>query len=78
MDDYKLYVSGMSCEGCANSVRSILSNELALDEEDIEVSIDNGTAVIASDEPFNEDSDRLAAALYALKKQGFPAQRFQE
>ncbi len=74
MSQIKLYVSGMSCNGCVNTVRTVLSNKLGLEKDDIDVSLDNGTAVIATDEPLDPDSEELAGALFDLKKRGFPAQ----
>ncbi len=75
MKQTKLYVSGMSCNGCVNSVRTILSKNLGVDKDEIDVSLDNGTAVISTDEPLDAKSEQLAEALYALKEQGFPAQK---
>ncbi|QDG51514.1 heavy-metal-associated domain-containing protein [Persicimonas caeni] len=75
MKELKILVSGMSCGGCANSVRTIISKNLGLDKDDIDVSVDNGTAIIATDEPVDTDSDTFHATLYELKKQGFPAQK---
>ncbi|MFP4597545.1 MAG: heavy-metal-associated domain-containing protein [Persicimonas sp.] len=74
MSQIKLYVSGMSCNGCVNTVRTVLSNKLGLEKDDVDVSLDNGTAVIATDKPLDPDSEELAGALLDLKKRGFPAQ----
>lgn len=73
--DIKLYVSGMSCNGCVNSVRTILSNNLGIDKDSIDVNIEGGSAIIRTDEPLDPNSDQLAETLYELKKQGFPAQK---
>jgi copper chaperone CopZ len=75
MTELKLYVSGMSCNGCVNSVRTILSNGLGVDKDDIDVSLDNGTAVIKPGEDAPSGGDQLDETLYKLKKQGFPAQQ---
>jgi copper chaperone len=77
MNQTKLYVSGMSCGGCVNSVQTILSKQLGIDKDDIDVDLDNGTAIITSDEPLSADSDALDEAIFALKRQGFPAQKFE-
>ena len=75
MSELKLYVSGMSCGGWVNSVRTILSNGLGIDKDDVDVDLDNGTAVIKPGESVATESDRLNETLYELKKQGFPAQK---
>jgi copper chaperone CopZ len=75
MNELKLYVSGMSCDGCVNSVRTILSNGLGIPKDNVDVSLDNGTAVIKPGDTSETSSDQLDATLYELKKQGFPAQR---
>ena len=75
MSQIKLYVSGMSCNGCVNSVRTILGNHLGMDKDTIDVSLENGTAIIDTDRPLDPGSDELAEALYQLKRQGFPAQK---
>ena len=75
MKELKILVSGMSCNGCVNSVRTILSKNLGLDKDDIEISLSNGTAVIATDEPVDTDSEKFHTTLYELKRQGFPAQK---
>ncbi len=75
MKHLKILVSGMSCGGCVNSVQTIISKKLDIDKDDIEVSLDNGTAIIATDEPVDTDSETFHATLYELKKQGFPAQK---
>ena len=75
MKNIKLYVSGMSCDGCVNSVRTILSKNLGIDKDDIDVNLDNGTAIFGTDANVDPDSDEFAATLYELKNQGFPTQK---
>lgn len=71
MKTLELKVSEMSCGGCANSVRAVLSQELSVDKDQVEVSVEDGKARVKSDaEPTSEQVD---SALKALKEQGFPA-----
>ncbi len=51
-------VEGMSCGGCANSVRAELTHIPGVVGVDVDVS--NGTVTIASDTPVDSDAIRAA------------------
>ena len=67
----ELKVEGMSCGGCVNSVKRILTKNLEVDESSIAVDLDAKSATI----PDDTDTARLETALEKLKMAGFPAQR---
>lgn len=75
-DQVKLYVSGMSCQGCVRSVRAILSRNLSVDESDVAVDLEGGTAIVKMPAGAGADEDKLAETLFELKREGFPAQQF--
>lgn len=51
-------VEGMSCGGCANSVRAELTHIPGVLDVDVDVS--NGTVTIASDRPVDDEMIRAA------------------
>ncbi len=48
-----VHVKGMSCGGCVSSVKTVLGKIPGINS--VEVSLDNGQAVIQHDEPLNEE-----------------------
>lgn len=64
----ELKVDNMTCGGCVNSVRRILSKQLVVDESEVEVSLDSGSATIPDVAP-----DVLQNALEKLSGAGFDA-----
>jgi len=49
-----VHVKGMSCGGCVSSVKTVLGKIPGINS--VEVSLDNGQAVIQHDEPLNEET----------------------
>ena len=74
-DQVKLYVSGMSCQGCVGAVRSILSRGLGVDEGHVDVDLEGGTAIVRMPSEADDDADKLNATLFELKREGFPTQQ---
>ena len=66
-DPITLRVEGMSCQGCARSVASIISAELGLDKAQVQVSVDAKRATFPSPDPARP----LEGLLERLKAQGF-------
>lgn len=64
-------ISGMSCGGCANSVRSMLSQQLGVDKDRVEVSFEDGTATVKMDAA--PGAAQVESALKTLNEQDFPA-----
>lgn len=58
MSTTTITVEGMSCAGCANSVRAELTHIPGV--VDVEVDITNGTVTIASDAPVDSAAIRAA------------------
>ncbi|AWV91308.1 heavy-metal-associated domain-containing protein [Bradymonas sediminis] len=71
MKTLELSVAGMSCGGCANAVRTMLSQKLGVDRDRVEVSAEAGTASVKLDSA--PTPEQLESALQALKEQDFPA-----
>lgn len=67
----ELKVEGMTCGGCVGSVRRILTKQLELPEDRVEVQLEGGRATVPDDVP----GDKLEAALQKLSGAGFPATR---
>lgn len=72
MTDLKFSVSGMTCGGCANSVRTILSRQFGVDKEQVQVDLDDAQAQVQLAK--RPAADQLDAALTALNEHGFPSQ----
>jgi copper chaperone CopZ len=70
----KFYVSGMSCDGCANSVQKLLSDGLGVTKDDVEVDLNGQSAVVRVETTVDEDDDKLSDTLYTLRREGFPTQ----
>ncbi|MBB2993399.1 copper chaperone CopZ [Mycolicibacterium iranicum] len=58
MSTTTISVEGMSCGGCANSVRAELTHIPGVTQVDVDVS--NGTVTIASDSPVDGEAVRAA------------------
>jgi copper chaperone CopZ len=58
MSTTTITVEGMSCGGCANSVRAELTHIPGVVEVDVDIS--NGTVTIASDAPVDDAAIRAA------------------
>ena len=58
MSTTTITVEGMSCGGCANSVRAELAHIPGVNHVDVDIS--NGTVTIASDAPVDGDAIRAA------------------
>ena len=67
----ELKIEGMSCGGCVSSVQRILTRNLEVDADAVEVDLDGGSATV----PDDLDAERLQTALAKLAKAGFPATR---
>jgi len=67
----ELKVEGMSCGGCVSSVKRILTKQLEVPEDEVEVELAEGRAVV----PDSVSDDKLAVALERLTAAGFPSTR---
>jgi copper chaperone CopZ len=67
----KLEVSGMNCGGCANSVRTILSDKLGVEKDRVDVRLDDEAASVELNTAAS--AEKLDAALFELQEQGFPS-----
>ncbi len=63
----ELDVKGMSCGGCAGSVRSIIRKHLGLDEDSVAVDFEAGSARFSTD----AEGKSLGEVCDELTQQGF-------
>lgn len=67
----ELKVDGMSCGGCVNSVKRILTKELEISEDQVDVQLTEGKASVPDSVP----QEKLSEALQRLAAAGFPSAR---